>query len=241
MAVRRLEGDGSGLSCSLSELLTPANGPLRSSAMPAPSPARRGGAVQVPILSANVPQRGNALTRMLATGLMRLIGWRFAGEHFPDVRKCVLIVAPHTSNWDFIVGVAAMYALGLRGTFLAKDSIFWFPLGIVMRFLGGFPVDRTARSDVVTQTVDLIERTDRITVVLAPEGTRKLVTRWRSGFYWIAQKGGIPIFPVTFDFTRKEVRFFPLFHPTGDQDGDIERLRALFDPSMARFPAKFAV
>ena len=209
--------------------------------MPAPSPARRGGAVQVPILSANVAQRGNALTRVLATGLLRLMGWRFTGEPFPDVRKFVLIVAPHTSNWDFVVGVVAMYAIGLRGTFLAKDSLFGFPLGILMRFLGGFPVDRTAKSDVVTQTVQLVGRTERIIVVLAPEGTRKYVPRWRSGFYWIAQKADIPISPVTFDFSRREVRFFPLFHPTGDQDADIARIRALYHPSMARHPAKFAV
>lgn len=208
--------------------------------MPSQTPARRGGHVQVPVLPASIPTRGNALTRLAATAALRLTGWRFAGEPFPDVPKCVLIVAPHTSNWDFIVGVGAMYALGLRGTFLAKDSVFVFPLGILMRFLGGFPVDRTAKSDVVTQTVELIARTDRITVVLAPEGTRKLTPRWRSGFYWIAQKAGIPILPVTFDFGTKSVHLFPLFHPTGDQDGDIARIRALYRPEMAKFPAKFA-
>jgi 1-acyl-sn-glycerol-3-phosphate acyltransferase len=209
--------------------------------MPLPSPARRGGAVRVPVLPPSVPTRGNALTRILATAALRLAGWRFGGEPFPDAQKCVLIIAPHTSNWDFMVGVGAMYALGLRGAFLAKDSLFGFPLGMVMRFLGGFPVDRTAKSDVVTQTVELIGRSERITVVLAPEGTRKLTPRWRSGFYWIAQKARIPILPVTFDFGTKTIRIFPLFQPTGDQDGDIARIRALFRPEMARFPEKFAV
>ncbi|MCL4212512.1 MAG: lysophospholipid acyltransferase family protein [Gemmatimonadales bacterium] len=207
--------------------------------MPETGPARRGGALRVPILTANVPTRGNFLTRGIALTMLRLTGWRFDGEDFPDVKKCVLIVAPHTSNWDFGVGVMAMYALGLRGAFLAKDSLFKFPLGILMRWLGGSPVDRTAKSDVVTQTVELVQRSERIIVVLAPEGTRKLTTRWRSGFYWIAQKAGIPICPVTFDFSRKRITLFPLFHPTGDQDGDIARIRALYEPRMARYPEKF--
>jgi len=197
--------------------------------------------VRVPVLPRSVPSRGNAITRILATTALRLTGWRFSGEPFPDVRKCVLIIAPHTSNWDFVVGVAAKYALGLRGTFLGKDALFRFPLGIVMRWLGGFPVDRTAKSDVVTQTVDLVAKTERIVVALAPEGTRKLTPRWRSGFYWIAQKAGIPILPVTFDFGTKSIHIFPLFHPTGDQDGDIARIRALYRPEMAKYPEKFAV
>lgn len=208
--------------------------------MPLPGAARQGGSLQVPPLSANVPQRGNFVTRQGARLLMRLTGWKFAGEPFPDVRKCVLIVAPHTSNWDFPVGVMAMYSLGLRGTYLGKDSLFRGPLAPLMRFLGGFPVDRSAKSDVVMQTAQLIERSERITVVLAPEGTRKLTNRWRSGFYWIAQRSGIPILPVAFDFGTKSIRFFPLFQPTGDEAGDVARIKALFHPGMARHPAQFA-
>ena len=209
--------------------------------MPASSPARTGGPLNVPVLPDAVAKRGNALTRVGARLSMRLAGWRFEGAGWPDVKKCVLIVAPHTSNWDFIVGIAAMYSLGLRGTFLAKDSLFGFPLGILMRFLGGSPVDRTAKSDVVTQTVALVERSERIVIVIAPEGTRKYTPRWRSGFYWIAQNAGIPILPVAFDFSTKTVHFFPLFHPTGDQDADILAIRALYHPRMGRVPAKFAV
>lgn len=171
---------------------------------------------------------------------MRLTGWRFTGADFPDIRKFVLIVAPHTSNWDFPLGIMAMYALGIRGTFLGKDTLFKFPLGLLMRFLGGFPVDRSARSDVVTQTVELVERTERIIVVLSPEGTRKLTPRWRSGFYWIAQKSGLPILPIAFDFSRKAIHVHPVFEPTGDQDADIAELRKLFRPEMAFDPGKYA-
>lgn len=208
--------------------------------MSSPQVARRGGVVNVPVVTDNVAQRGNVLMRWLMIGLMRLSGWRFTGAGFPDARKFVLIVAPHTSNWDFIVGIRAMYALGIRGTFLGKDTLFKFPLGVLMRFLGGFPVDRSARSDVVTQTVELVERSDRIIIVLSPEGTRKLTPRWRSGFYWIAQKSGMPILPIAFDYSRKAIHVLPLFEPTGDQDADIVALRSSFRPEMAFYPAKYA-
>lgn len=196
--------------------------------------------MNVPVISTNVARRGNAFMRWMMIGLMRLTGWRFTGSDFPDIRKFVLIVAPHTSNWDFPVGIMAMYALGIRGTFLGKDTLFKFPLGVLMRFLGGFPVDRSARSDVVTQTVELVERSERIIVVLSPEGTRKLTPRWRSGFYWIAQKSGIPILPIAFDFSRRAIHVHPVFAPTGDQDADIAELRKLFGPEMAFYPEKYA-
>lgn len=196
--------------------------------------------MNVPVISPNIASRGGVFMRWIMIGLMRLTGWRFTGADFPDIRKFVLIVAPHTSNWDFPVGIMAMYALGIRGTFLGKDTLFKFPLGVLMRFLGGFPVDRSARSDVVTQTVELVERSERIIVVLSPEGTRKLTPRWRSGFYWIAQKSGIPILPIAFDFSRRAIHVHPVFAPTGDQEADITALRKLFGPEMAFYPEKYA-
>ncbi len=221
-------------------LLTTANSDLRSSTMTASQTARIGGVVNVPVVSDQVARRGNALIRWMMIASMRLTGWRFTGADFPDCRKFVLIVAPHTSNWDFPVGIMAMYALGIRGTFLGKDTLFKFPLGILMRFLGGFPVDRTSRSDVVTQTTELVERSERVIIVLSPEGTRKLTPRWRSGFYWIAQKTGMPILPIAFDYSTRAIHLYPFFAPTGDQDADVVTLRGLFRPEMAFYPEKYA-
>jgi 1-acyl-sn-glycerol-3-phosphate acyltransferase len=202
---------------------------------------RIGGRVNVPVPTDNIAQRGNAFTRAVSILLMRLTGWHFTGEHFPvDVRKFVLIVAPHTSNWDFPVGVMAKYALGIRGTFLGKHTLFRFPLGLVMRWLGGLPVDRSSAHDVVTQTVHLVERSDRIIVVLSPEGTRKRTDRWRTGFWWIAHKAGLPILPVAFDYSKRAIHVCPLFQPTGDVDADVNALRQLFHASMAYDPAKYA-
>lgn len=208
--------------------------------MPSPQTARRGGVVNVPIPTENHAQRGNFLLRWIMIGLMRLSGWRFTGEGLPDRKKFVLIVAPHTSNWDFIVGIRAMYALGIRGTFLGKDTLFKFPLGILMRWLGGFPVDRTSKNDVVTQTAELAQKLDKVIIVLSPEGTRKRTDRWRSGFYWIAVKANMPIFPVAFDFSKRIIHFYPLFEPTGDHEKDITYLRSLFRAEMAYDPAKYA-
>ena len=201
--------------------------------------ATTGGAVRVPVLGPNVPQRGNALTKAIATGLMRLTGWRFAGP-FPDVAKCVLIVAPHTSNWDFPIGIMAMYALGIRGVFLGKHTLFRFPLGVLMRFLGGVPVDRSSSQDVVGQTAGYALAHPQALIVLSPEGTRSLVPRWRTGFYRIAEQAGLPILPIGFDFPARTITFHPLAWPTGNVDADVAALRGHFRPAMAKYPSQYA-
>lgn len=203
------------------------------------APGRRGGRVNVPILPPHVATRGTPAVHRAATAVMRLTGWRFAGEPFPERSKFVLIVAPHTSNWDFPTGIMAMFAVGIRVTFLGKDTLFKFPMGIVMRFLGGFPVDRASKSDVVTQTAQLVERSERIIVALSPEGTRRAVVKWRSGFWWIAHKAQIPILPVAMDFLTREIRVHPLFDTTGDLDADVAALRENFRASMAHTPTKY--
>lgn len=202
-------------------------------------PGRIGGSANVPVTTPNVASRGNAFTQKACMALMRLTGWKFTGENFPDLRKFVVIVAPHTSNWDFPLGIMAKFSVGIRGTFLGKDTLFRFPLGIVMRWLGGFPVDRTSKSDVVTQTVELVQKADRVIIALSPEGTRKATPRWRSGFWWIAHKAQIPIVPVAFDFPNRAVHIFPPFTTTGDADADIAALRRLYRPEMAFAPAKY--
>lgn len=214
-------------------------GPVARSDVSSKVPDRHGGSVNVPTISANIDSRGNALTRTLAVAAMRLLGWKFSGERFPDIKKFVIIVAPHTSNWDFPLGVLAMYALGMRGTFLGKDTLFRFPLGILMRWLGGIPVNRSNKQDVVTQTAALVHARDRVIVVLSPEGTRRATERWRSGFWWIAHTARIPVLPVAIDFSRREFHIYPPFDTTGDADRDIAELRTRFRADMALDPRKY--
>jgi 1-acyl-sn-glycerol-3-phosphate acyltransferase len=199
---------------------------------------RHGGRANVPIISPSVPTRGTKRTRAFGAWMLKLLGWKFSGELFPDAKKMVIIVAPHTSNWDFVVGVFAMYAVGIRVTFLGKDTLFKFPLGLVMRFLGGLPVDRASKSDVVTQTVELVQKSERIIIALAPEGTRRAVLNWRTGFWWIASRAKVPVLPIGLDFKAKEVRVFPTFTTTGSVERDVALLRSLFKSEMAFDPAK---
>jgi len=192
----------------------------------------------VPILGPRVPARGNAFSHGLALLVMRLTGWRFEGD-FPDLPKFVLIVAPHTSNWDFLIGVMAMFALGLRGTFLGKHTLFRWPFGVAMRWLGGVPVNRSAANDVVRQTVGYFQRREQMVLALSPEGTRKKLPAWRTGFYHVARGAGVPIVPVAFDFPRRCITIFAPFITTGDQDADLAVLGAHFEARMARKPENY--
>ena len=194
----------------------------------------------VPELGPNVPSRGNAFSRTLGRTALAIWGWRFEGT-IPNVPKFVVIVAPHTSNWDFFVGVGALFSLGIRISFLGKDSIFRGPGGLIMRWLGGIPVDRSVSRDRVAEMVDVFKSRDHLVVGLTPEGTRKKVKEWKTGFYHVAKGAQVPILPVAFDYARKTIVFFPPFNPTGDAKADIEFLKRLYRPSMARRPDKFWV
>jgi len=193
---------------------------------------------RVPELGPNLQRAHGPIGAWLGRTLMGLSGWRFEGT-VPDVRKLVLIVAPHTSNWDFLVGLQAKLALRLGGVFIGKHTLFRFPLGIFMRWLGGIPVDRAAAAGFASEVARVLRAADRMTVVLAPEGTRKRIPQWKSGFYRIATEAGVPILPVGFDYPRRVVFFAPLFHPTGDYEKDLAALRSHFRAEMGKTPANY--
>lgn len=183
------------------------------------------------------PRRGSAVTRRVASWLFRAMGWRFEGA-MPELPQCVLIVAPHTSNWDFPVGIVAKFAIGFRATFLAKHTLFAWPMGPILRWLGGEPVDRTARHGVVSQVLARFQAEPQYILVIAPEGTRKAAP-WKLGFYHIARGANVPILPVAFDWPRRIVHFHPPMQPTGDETADRAALRACFSAAMARHPEDY--
>lgn len=166
-------------------------------------------------------------------GAMRLFGWHFEGG-IPDVPKAVLIVAPHTSNWDFPLGVAAMFALGLQSVFLGKHTLFGRTLGPMMRWLGGVPVDRSAARGVVGETVRLFSSREQMILVLSPEGTRSTVERWRTGFYHIAVKAEVPIVPVAFDYGTRRISIGDCFVATGEMVSDLRILESFFTGTEGR-------
>ena len=161
---------------------------------------------------------------------LRWGGWRFEGT-FPEVPKCVIIVAPHTSNWDFSLGLAVIFALELRASWLGKHTIFIAPFKGILRWLGGIPVNRAASHGVVGECVKAFQAAPTLFLTVAPEGTRKGVSQWKTGFYVIASKAAVPILPVTFDFGRKVIRLMPLFQPSGDLDADLPVIQGLFTGS----------
>jgi 1-acyl-sn-glycerol-3-phosphate acyltransferase len=174
----------------------------------------------------------------VGTAVLALLRWRVDGN-FPDLRKFVVIVAPHTSNWDFVVGIAAYLALEIGATWFGKHTLFRWPLGPLLRSFGGIPVVRNRPTNVVDLYVAEFARRDRMVLAIAPEGTRSRVTEWKTGFYRIALGAGVPIVPVAFDFGTRAVRIFPPFAPTGNLEEDVAHLRGLFDRSMARHAGLF--
>jgi 1-acyl-sn-glycerol-3-phosphate acyltransferase len=192
----------------------------------------------IPELGAQVPQRAGTLLRALGRAVLALLGWRVVGR-FPDVPKCVIVVAPHTSNWDFVIGIATVFALGLRVRYLGKHTLFRFPFGALLRATGGIPVDRSAAEGVVGRAVEKVKSEERIFLAIAPEGTRKRVEQWKSGYHRIATGAGVGILPVALDYSRKAVVLMELFQPTGAHDEDEAALRALFRAEMARHPEAY--
>lgn len=158
---------------------------------------------------------------------MAVAGWRIEGA-LPDLPKFVVCVAPHTSNWDFVIGYAAKMALGLRASWLGKHTLFRGVMGPLLRRMGGIPVDRRAPSGVVEQAAQRFRSSGQLVLGVAPEGTRKKVMQWKSGFYRIARQAGVPIVPVALDWGVRTVRVGPPFDATGDETTDLETLHAFF-------------
>jgi 1-acyl-sn-glycerol-3-phosphate acyltransferase len=166
---------------------------------------------------------------------MRLAGWGFEGS-FPDIPRLVIAVAPHTSNWDFVHGAAAMFALDLRLSFIGKHTLFVWPFSAFLRWMGGIPVDRTAPHGVVGEAIASFgERRARI-LVIAPEGTRKKVERFKTGFLHIARGAGVPVLLVGLDYATRTVRIGPLIEVGEDIEAERRRVEAHFAKVPGRYP-----
>lgn len=167
----------------------------------------------------------------LALRALHLIGWRVAFRLLPGPRG-VVIVYPHTSNWDFIVGVLAKWAIGIRFRWVGKPSLFTgicgATLGPAFRAWGGEPIERDSSTGAIKRLAERIRAADEYWLAITPEGTRKYRDSWRSGFYYIALEAGVPLGIARFDYGRKEVRFTDYLTMSGDKDADLAAIRAAF-------------
>lgn len=191
----------------------------------------------MPVLGDAVPRRGSWLTRGLGKTVLSALGWRFE-VHLADIPKFVVIVAPHTSSWDFVIGIAASLALELRTTWIGKHTLFRWPFRRFFRWLGGIPVDRSSRQGVVETVIDLFASREAMIFGLSPEGTRKKVDTWKTGFYHIAHGAGVPIVPAYLDYERRIIGTGKILHPSGDLESDIEILRSVYKGVVARDPTR---
>lgn len=160
--------------------------------------------------------------------IFSLFGWHIVGDVPEDIKKFIIIAAPHTTNWDFIIGLMSRLSLGFNSKYLGKKSLFRRPFGWLFKSLGGVPVDRSQRENVVEQVVKIFNNHEEFILALAPEGSRKNRGEWKTGFYYIAEGANVPIVRVKIDTRLKIVEFFKPFWTTGSIENDLPTLKEVY-------------
>lgn len=173
----------------------------------------------------------------IARLILRIGGWTPIGR-IPNEAKAIFIAAPHTSNWDGFWALTYKVAVGLDIHFFAKGSLFWFPLGNLLRGLGGIPLDRTRAHSAVQQAVDMFNESDQFFFGLAPEGTRALRDAWKSGFYRIAIEAKVPVYIGVLDYSKKQVGVIERVELTGDIEQDLSKIATYYEDVVGRWPQK---
>ncbi|MEO8461006.1 MAG: 1-acyl-sn-glycerol-3-phosphate acyltransferase [Dokdonella sp.] len=180
-----------------------------------------------------MPQQRQNGWRRLAFSVLTRAGWKVVGT-FPDVPRLVLIAAPHSSWWDGVWGLLTKSALGIDLAFMGKRELFIGPLGWALRWAGGIPIERDHAHGLVGQMTERMRNANSLWLGIAPEGTRKRVARWKSGFWHIAHDAGVPILPIYFHYPEKTIGVGALFYPSDDRAADLAKLREFYAPWQGR-------
>lgn len=175
----------------------------------------------------------------LAGLLLRIAGWK-VNISVPDYPKCIICVAPHTSNWDFILGKLAYASVGRKAGFLMKESWFFFPLGCIFKALGGIPVPRKKGNSLVDSIIHRFDDSEKLTLAITPEGTRSRTDKWRYGFLHIAYGAKIPVLLGGIDYSTKDIVIERTFIPTGDAEADMRAIKDYYRPFKGKYPEKFS-
>ncbi|MDO5665941.1 MAG: 1-acyl-sn-glycerol-3-phosphate acyltransferase [Bacteroidia bacterium] len=170
--------------------------------------------------------------------LNKILGWKVTNI-LPDVPKCIIVVAPHTSNWDFIIGKLAYSSIGRTANFLIKKEWFIFPFNLFFKSIGGIPVERNKNTSMTEVLAAEFNKYDRLQLAITPEGTRKPVKEWKRGFYFIAMKAKVPILLIGLNYGKKEASILDLFHPSGDYENDIVKIKSYYKDIKGKHPENF--
>lgn len=183
------------------------------------------------------PQKISKTQTVLSKFFLKVTGWKVEGS-VPDIPKFVVILAPHTSNWDLPFILAIMYVLGVRLNWFGKKEIFRWPVGCLFAWLGGIPINRSTRQNMVQQTAQKIQGYEQIIVGLSPEGTRSQTGYWKTGFYYIAHEAQVPVAFAYLDYARKVGGFGPMMETTGDIEADMKIVCEFYSDITAKYPHK---
>lgn len=183
------------------------------------------------------PPEVHPLIAWLATLILHSAGWHLEGQ-IPNLPRFVIVGAPHTSNWDGVLGIIAALAFRIRLHWVGKHTLFRFPFGPLMRCLGGIPVDRRVHGHNVDQIIEIFNRRERMILVVTPEGTRRKVERWKTGFYYIARGANVPLVLAYADYPRRVIGIGPTFTPTGDLEADMKQIQAFYADKTGKHPER---
>lgn len=175
----------------------------------------------------------------IARFVLNLFGWKLVGE-LPQVRKYIVIIGPHTSNWDFFIFLLVKFAYGLKVLFIGKHTIFVGPFGWALRKVGGIPVERSTAHNVVDQIVGEFKLRDEMIFGLSPEGTRSYLNHWKSGFYHIARKANVPVQTAFLDAKTRQLGWGPVFHMSEDKHADLRKIADFYSDKQGLKPEKFS-
>lgn len=188
---------------------------------------------RVPTPPPHAPRTGGAISRWIGNTVLALGGWRVDGA-FANERRLILIAAPHSSAWDAVWGIAAKLAMGVDVRFMAKAELFRFPLGPLLKYFGGWPIVRSAAHGVVPQSIEQLRARESLWIVVAPEGTRRRVEKWKSGFWHIAVGADVPVQCVWFHYPEKRIGLGETFRMTGDLAQDMATIRSYYRPFVGK-------
>lgn len=173
--------------------------------------------------------------------ILRWAGWKVEIDA-PDYDKCLICVAPHTSNWDFVLGLLAYSSVGRKAGFLMKENWFFFPLNYILKALGGIPVPRKRKGkSLVESIVEKFRTTPKLQIAITPEGTRSRTTRWHTGFLQISLQANVPCLLGAIDFKSKSIFVNKVFHPTSDIEADMRKIKDYYRNFTGKYPEKFSI